>query len=64
MARDLDREIQSVKEQVSRITGGQKYVIKTDENKRNLDAINGTVQQLAVFVATLVKDLQKQGILK
>ena len=64
MARDLDREIQSVKDSVSRITGGQKYVIKTDENKRNLDAINGTLQELYVFVATMAKDLQKQGILK
>ncbi len=64
MARDLEREIQSVKDSVSKITKGEKYVIKTDENKRDLDAVNGTLQGLAVVVATLINDLKKQGILE
>lgn len=64
MALNLEREIQSVKDRVDKLTTGQKYVIKTDENKRDLDAVNGTLQELAVFVATLAKDLQKQRILK
>lgn len=64
MARDLQREIQSVKDRVDKITTGQKYTIKTDENRRDLDAVNGTLQGLAVVVATLINDLKKIGILK
>ena len=42
----------------------QRYLVKTDAKKRDLDAVNGTLQELAVFTATLVNDLKKQGILK
>jgi len=64
VAINVEREIQSVKDSVGRITNGQKYVIKTDENKRDLDAVNGTAQQTAVVLATLISDLKKAGILK
>jgi len=42
----------------------EKYVVKTDANKRDLDAVNGTLQELATVVATLINDLKKQGVLK
>ncbi|MCK5018983.1 MAG: hypothetical protein KAS32_18125 [Candidatus Peribacteraceae bacterium] len=42
----------------------RRYIIKTDKNKRDLNAVDGTLQELAVFTATLVSDLKKQGILK
>ena len=64
MARDNQRDIQRVKDTTGKITKANKYIVKTDESRRNLDAINGTVQELAVFVATLVSDLKKQGVLK
>ena len=64
MARNELREIQDVQNSVKKIMAGQKYVVKVNENKRDLDAVNGTVQELAVFVATLVSDLKRQGILK
>ena len=64
MARDIQREIQSVKDRVDKLTTGQKYTIKTDEIKRDLDAMNGTAQQTAVVLATLINDLKKQGTLE
>jgi len=64
MAINVEREIQSVKDSVGRITNGQKYVIKTDKIRRNLDAVNGTAQQTASVLATLIDDLKKAGILK
>ena len=42
----------------------KKYVVKTDSIKRDLDAVNGTLKELAIVVATLINDLKKQGILE
>ena len=63
MARDLQREIQSVKDSVSKITGGQRYIIRTDAIKRDLDAVNPTTANNAKVLATLISDLKKLGIL-
>ena len=42
----------------------KKYLVKTDKEKRDINAINGTSQETAIVLATLIKDLTKQGILK
>jgi hypothetical protein len=42
----------------------QKYQVKTGRTKRDLDSVDGTLQELANVVATLINDLKKQGILK
>jgi hypothetical protein len=42
----------------------ERYVVKADQSKRDLDAINGTVADLGIVLATLINDLKKQGILK
>ncbi len=59
MPRDLEREIQSVKDRLDKITKSPKYVIKTDAIKRDLDAVNGSLQELLIFVATLANDFNK-----
>jgi len=64
MAINVEREIQSVKDSVGRITNGQKYVIKTDKIRRNLDATIPTAVDNANVLATLISDLKKQNILK
>ena len=57
--RDLEREIQHLKDRLDKMTKGEKYIIKTDAIKRDLDAVNGTLQELMVFVATMANDLNK-----
>ena len=57
--RDLEREIQHLKDRLDKTTKGEKYIIKTDAIKRDLDAVNGTLQELMVFVATMANDLNK-----
>ena len=42
----------------------EKYLTKTDSQRRDLDAVNGTAGEVAVVLATLISDLKKQGILK
>jgi len=42
----------------------EKYVVKTDASKRDLDAVNPTTADNAKVLATLINTLKKQGILK
>jgi hypothetical protein len=43
----------------------QNYVAKNyKKDKRDLDVINGTLADALSLLATLIKDLKKQGILK
>jgi len=58
LANDRLQELEQI------LANRQKYVIKTDTNKRDLDAVNGTLKGLANVVATLINDLKKQGILE
>lgn len=42
----------------------QKYIVKNNKNKRDIDAINGTLGDVLHVLATLLDDLRKQGIVK
>jgi len=42
----------------------QKYVVKKDKNKRDLDSVGGTLGDALNVLGTLINDLKKQGILK
>ena len=42
----------------------QRYIVKSNKTKRDLDAINGSLEDLQAFIATLVNDFKKQGIIK
>jgi len=37
----------------------KKYIVKKDATRRNLDAVNGTLKELAEFVATMAEDMNK-----
>ncbi len=63
MARDLEREIQSVKDSVSKIAGGQRYIVRKDATRRDMGT-NPTIAEITKVLATLINDLQEQGILK
>ncbi len=54
----------TLKELEQILANKQKYVIKTDANKRDLDAVSPTIANNAKVLATLISDLKKQGILK
>ncbi len=41
-----------------------KYQVKRSKNKRDIDAGNATVGDVANVLGTLIDDLRKQGILK
>ena len=57
-------ENDSIKELEQILANRQKYIVKTDKIKRDLDVVNGTLADLLTYVATLTNDLKKQRILK
>jgi hypothetical protein len=42
----------------------QKYTVKTEGERRDLDAVNGVVGDIIKVLGTLINDLKKQGILE
>jgi len=46
------------------IANRQRYIVKTNKQKRDINTTNITLEQLADTLATLVNDLKKQGILR
>lgn len=61
---DLRKSIETVADEFNKMQIGDKYTNKLRTPNRYLDAENSTTQDLANYVATLVEDLKKIGVIK
>lgn len=56
---DIRKPNESIEKEFNRLRQGAKFTIKNDSKETVLDINNATIGELANFVATLVKELQK-----
>jgi putative methionine-R-sulfoxide reductase with GAF domain len=61
---DLRKSIETVADEFNKMQVRDKYTNKLRTPNRYLDAENSTIQDLANYVATLVEDLKKIGVIK
>lgn len=57
------RTIQDIEKIVNNLTAGENMFVKNYSDTRTLDATSGTIGDVANFLATLVSDLKKKGII-
>lgn len=57
------RSIEEIEKAINKIGQGRGFIIKNDNDERTLDIKNINTTQLANIVATLIKELEKKGII-
>lgn len=58
------RSTQDIEKLINKLTSGKTYTMSNNTNRRNLDAKNDTIGDLANTLATLISDLKEKGIIQ
>lgn len=58
------RSEQDIEKLINQLTQGKTFILSNWKEKRDLDALNGTVEDLANTLCTLINDLKLKGIIQ